>query len=103
MEESSKGKITSFFQSLPKGAPRLPIRLTSTAEPPKIRTKRGPGRPKKVHEPEVIEFDPEETCETVTCTNGEYLSNCWIPDPVVNVVATYAALHSMYVGTSGHL
>ena len=40
----------------------LPIRWTARDEPPKKRTKRGPGRPRKIQretEVEIIEIDPE--------------------------------------------
>ena len=46
-------KITSFFQSLPKGTP-LPFRWTPSADRPKKRKKLGRGRPRKIRlEPDI--------------------------------------------------
>ena len=70
MEENSKEKITSSFQSLPKDAPRLPIRWTVTAEP---------------HSVAIMWVPP-------LVSSSENLSDDWTPDPVVHVVGTYAVL-----------
>ena len=47
----ANGKITSFFA---KSDSPIPIRWSKTAEPPKKRAKRGPGRPKKIREPQIV-------------------------------------------------
>ena len=70
MEESSKEKITNSFQSLPKDAPRLPIRWTATAEP---------------HSMAIMRVIP-------LVSSSENLSDGLIQDPVVHVAGTYAVL-----------
>ena len=70
MEESSKGKITCSFQSLPKDAPCLPIRWTVTAEP---------------HSITIVWVLP-------LMSSSENLSDDWTPDLVVHVVGTYTIL-----------
>ena len=52
---------------------------TAMADPPKKRSKKGLGRPRKVREPEVIVINPEETVETVSVTSTDGRSEEKLP------------------------
>ena len=75
------GKITSFFQSSPKDAP-LPIRWTAHR-----------------HSVAIVRVVP-------LASNSQDFANGRVPDPLVYMVTTYAALDPMYVDvvscSSGH-
>ena len=91
------GKITSFLQSSPKDV-HLPIRIrwTARAEPPKKRAKRGPG---VVDSVAIVRAVP-------LVSSSQDFANGRVPDPLVYMVTTYAALDPMYVDvvscSSGH-
>ena len=84
------GKITSFFQSSPRDAP-LPIRWTARAEPPKKRA--------LVDSVAIVRVVP-------LASSTQDFANGRVPDPLVYMVTTYAALDPMYVDvvscSSGH-
>ena len=69
------------------------------ADPPKKHSKKGPGRPKIVCEPEVIVLDQPHSAfqhrhgvaimGVITLAgSGEYYPDGWVPDTVVHMVAT---------------
>ncbi len=98
------GKITKFFERVVEP---LPIHWTPSAEPPKKKPKRGPGRPRKVVV--VIDDDGVSATASVAFQNGHSVTSMDIaffphsnsnfahervPDTLVHVVPSNVAIYS---------